>query len=94
MSPSGASSPLVGVSFFRPPQLTPHLRIASFAVLLMACLSRDLSVWKKFDVGLIGRVFTEDWAGLFDLNDDNSDSVGPLVDVVALRASDEDDCEC
>jgi hypothetical protein len=34
-------------SFISPVQLTPHFRIASFAVLLIACLSRDLSVERK-----------------------------------------------
>lgn len=36
------------------PQLTPHLRMASFAVLLSACLSAalDLSVWKNEVVGV------------------------------------------
>ena len=55
-SPSAVSSPLaVWLSFLSPPQLTPHLRIASLAELLIACLSRVLSVWKKFVVGLDGR---------------------------------------
>ena len=37
------------------PQLTPHLRIVSLAVLLSACLSpaRDFSVWKNVVAGLV-----------------------------------------
>lgn len=47
-------------SFRNPPQLTPHFRIASLAVLLSACLSpaRDFSVDKK-ELGLEGVLWLE-----------------------------------
>jgi len=54
---SGISSPAAEeppseefLSFISPVQFTPHFRIASFAVLLIACLSRDLSVDRNDDV--------------------------------------------
>ena len=50
IDPESEYSPLE--SFFEPPQLAPHFRMASFAVLLSACLSpaRDLRVERNVEV--------------------------------------------
>ena len=72
------------LSFFSEPQLTPHFRIASFAVLLMACLSRDFRVWKKLEPEDVPLSFFEsEREGLLDRKADKSDSEGALVEDVS-----------
>lgn len=49
-SPPAEEPPSEFLSFISPLQFALHFRIASFAVLLIACLSRDLSVERNEDV--------------------------------------------
>lgn len=71
--------------------------MTSFALLLIACLSRVFRVWKKLDVGLVtGALELDDCPGLFDLNPANKDSDGALVEawseiVDAVPSCDGDD---
>ncbi len=76
--------------------------MASFAVLLIACLSRDFNVWKKLVVGLDdGSFCCIDAPGLLDLNPAKRESCCPRADpgsevggVVLSRDGDDEAWEC
>ena len=83
------------------PQLTPHFRIVSFAVLLSACLSvaRDFNVWKNEPAGLVGgwRGELPGGAGLFDRTEADWDSgesseMSPAWDDETDAARDDEEC--
>ena len=85
------------------PQLTPHLRMVSLAVLLSACLSaaRDLSVWKKVLAWLaaVWRGEVTPFAGLFErklanCESDASSDTSPACDEDIEVARDDAEREC